>query len=476
MVAEYDRRRRLAGRRAQRDRAADVRAARRVLRVPRGQCRHRAELARSSPSGCSSRSGSRSSPAAPSGRPARAMSGCATRRPTNSSRRRSAGSAGSSSGPARTPDAPIPRDRIGPHGSPRCANATRTRRAGAVQGRCGVVPYATLARVGAVLIACGAVAIIVGTWRGYVVAREALGPMVHDDGDPTAAGDRRDFGRSWPGCRVRTFARRTAVAIGWLIVATFWSGAPGRRGLAGPMTGPVSRRGTEREAAPAGSTVLERCEAVIGIEVHCQLRTASKMFCGCSTAYDGAPPNSHTCPVCLGLPGALPAINRRAVERVLATGARDRGDDPRRDPLGPQELLLSRPAQGLPDQPVRPAARVGRPADVRDPTGRSRSGSPGPTSRRTRRSSSTPPGRTGRQVSLVDFNRSGVPLMEIVTEPDIRTRRGSAPLRRGAPAPAPGDRRVRCRHGAGPDAGRGERLAPAAAAPRRSGPGSRSRT
>ncbi len=44
------------------------------------------------------------------------------------------------------------------------------------------------------------------------------------------------------------------------------------------------------------------------------------MFCGCSTAYDGAPPNSHVCPVCLGLPGALPVINRRAVEHVLATG------------------------------------------------------------------------------------------------------------------------------------------------------------
>ena len=102
---------------------------------------------------------------------------------------------------------------------------------------------------------------------------------------------------------------------------------------------------------------LERYEAVIGIEVHCQLRTASKMFCGCSTDYDGAPPNTHVCPVCLGLPGALPTINRRAVEHVLATGVGDRGDRPGSDPLGSQELLLSGPAQGLPDQPVRPAAR-----------------------------------------------------------------------------------------------------------------------
>ena len=66
--------------------------------------------------------------------------------------------------------------------------------------------------------------------------------------------------------------------------------------------------------------ILVRYEPVIGIEVHCQLKTASKMFCGCSTADDGAPPNTHVCPVCLGLPGALPTINRAAVEHVLATG------------------------------------------------------------------------------------------------------------------------------------------------------------
>src|SRR6187431_1277400 len=68
------------------------------------------------------------------------------------------------------------------------------------------------------------------------------------------------------------------------------------------------------------TAALERYEAVIGIEVHSQLRTESKMFCSCSAEYDGAAPNTHTCPVCLGLPGALPTINRAAVEHVLATG------------------------------------------------------------------------------------------------------------------------------------------------------------
>jgi hypothetical protein len=74
--------------------------------------------------------------------------------------------------------------------------------------------------VGAVLVACGAIALVVGTWRGYVVAREALGPMVHDEGEPT----RRAIDATRPPLarmRVRAFARRTAVAVGWLVVATY---------------------------------------------------------------------------------------------------------------------------------------------------------------------------------------------------------------------------------------------------------------
>src|SRR5918997_5300305 len=61
-------------------------------------------------------------------------------------------------------------------------------------------------------------------------------------------------------------------------------------------------------------------EAVIGREVHSQLLTASKMFCGCSAEYAGAAPNTHVCPVCLGMPGVLPVINRRAVELTIMTG------------------------------------------------------------------------------------------------------------------------------------------------------------
>lgn len=74
--------------------------------------------------------------------------------------------------------------------------------------------------MGAVLIGCGIVTVAVGLWRGFVVARQALGPFVHDEGDPT----RRAIDATRPPLarmRVRTFARRTAVAIGWLIVATY---------------------------------------------------------------------------------------------------------------------------------------------------------------------------------------------------------------------------------------------------------------
>ena len=61
-------------------------------------------------------------------------------------------------------------------------------------------------------------------------------------------------------------------------------------------------------------------ETVIGLEVHAQLRTTSKMFCGCSAEYAGAPPNTHVCPVCLGLPGVLPVANDEGLRLTVLTG------------------------------------------------------------------------------------------------------------------------------------------------------------
>jgi aspartyl-tRNA(Asn)/glutamyl-tRNA(Gln) amidotransferase subunit B len=180
-------------------------------------------------------------------------------------------------------------------------------------------------------------------------------------------------------------------------------------------------------AAAMDTGALERYEAVIGIEIHCQLRTASKMFCGCSTEIDGAAPNSHCCPVCLGLPGVLPTINKTAVEYVIATGFAieaaiapttrwDRKnyfypDLPKGYQISQYQLPLASAGRLTFDTSEGPfTVRINR-AHLEEDTGRlihaELDGASG--------------GRPARRVSLIDFNRSGMPLMEIVTEPDIRT-------------------------------------------------------
>jgi aspartyl-tRNA(Asn)/glutamyl-tRNA(Gln) amidotransferase subunit B len=175
----------------------------------------------------------------------------------------------------------------------------------------------------------------------------------------------------------------------------------------------------------AVSPALERYEPVIGIEVHCQLKTASKMFCGCSNDYADAPPNTHTCPVCLGLPGTLPVINRKAVEHVLATGVAIGAETPaatrwdRKNyfypdlPKGYQISQYDLPlaAHGsLTVQTSEGAVTIGiTRAHLEEDTAKLVHGTD----------------EAGRRVSLVDFNRSGAPLMEIVTDPDVRSAEGA---------------------------------------------------
>ncbi|MEX2547551.1 MAG: Asp-tRNA(Asn)/Glu-tRNA(Gln) amidotransferase subunit GatB [Chloroflexota bacterium] len=169
--------------------------------------------------------------------------------------------------------------------------------------------------------------------------------------------------------------------------------------------------------APAAA----RYEVVIGVEIHVQLKTASKMFCGCSSDVRGASPNSLTCPVCLGLPGALPVINRRAVEHVLATGLA----------IGariPEVTRWDRKNYFYPDLPKGyqisqydlPLTSGGtltvETSDGPFEVGITRAHLEEDTARLLHQA-----GPDGGRVSLVDFNRSGIPLMEIVTDPVIRS-------------------------------------------------------
>jgi aspartyl-tRNA(Asn)/glutamyl-tRNA(Gln) amidotransferase subunit B len=189
--------------------------------------------------------------------------------------------------------------------------------------------------------------------------------------------------------------------------------------MSGPAVPVVSTAGPA--SGPGGSGAMARYEAVIGIEVHCQLRTVSKMFCACSTDYDGAPPNTHTCPVCLGLPGALPTINRQAVEHVLTTGLAIGATTPEMTRWDRKNYFYPDLPKGYQiSQYDLPLAAAGSLAfDT----------SEGPVTIRITRAHleedtaklihATSAG--GSRVSLVDFNRSGAPLMEIVTEPDVRS-------------------------------------------------------
>ena len=91
-------------------------------------------------------------------------------------------------------------------------------------------------------------------------------------------------------------------------------------------------------------------ETVIGLEVHCELRTETKLFCGCPNAF-GDEPNTNVCPVCLGLPGSLPVLNRQAVDYAIRIGTA-LNCQRAAVAFSPEELFLPGHAQGLPDKPI----------------------------------------------------------------------------------------------------------------------------
>jgi aspartyl-tRNA(Asn)/glutamyl-tRNA(Gln) amidotransferase subunit B len=160
-------------------------------------------------------------------------------------------------------------------------------------------------------------------------------------------------------------------------------------------------------------------ETVIGLEVHVELATATKLFCGCPNVF-GDEPNTNVCPVCLGLPGSLPVINERAVELAARVGlALDCEVLPsifaRKNyfyPDMPKDYQVSQY-----DRPINVAGRLDLPSGLR--VGITRAHLEEDTGKSTHVGTS---GRIhGAEHSLIDYNRAGVPLLEVVSEPDIRT-------------------------------------------------------
>ncbi len=160
-------------------------------------------------------------------------------------------------------------------------------------------------------------------------------------------------------------------------------------------------------------------EMVIGLEVHCELKTATKLFCGCPNMF-GDEPNTNVCPVCLGLPGSLPVLNQKAVELAMAIGTAlnceiRRSTFHRKNYFYPDQAKDYQISQY--DEPINVDGHLDLPdgttvgierAHMEEDTGKT--------------SHAGTSGRIhGSDYSLVDYNRSGVPLVEIVSRPDMRT-------------------------------------------------------
>jgi aspartyl-tRNA(Asn)/glutamyl-tRNA(Gln) amidotransferase subunit B len=158
-------------------------------------------------------------------------------------------------------------------------------------------------------------------------------------------------------------------------------------------------------------------ESVIGLEVHAQLKTKTKIFCSCSTLF-GAPPNTHTCPVCLGMPGVLPVLNKKVVEYALCMGLATNCTINRESRFARKNYFYPDLPKGYQiSQYELPIAENGF-VDIEINDNQKRIGI-------TRIHMEEDAGKLShdpnRPLSKVDFNRTGVPLIEIVSEPDIRT-------------------------------------------------------
>ena len=174
--------------------------------------------------------------------------------------------------------------------------------------------------------------------------------LLHRADEPRRDPGDLDPGRAWRRRRAPARARRASRSA---------SRSPPRPSASRSCWRPPTRSRARSASPPPRATPLPgregpvaELEAVIGLEIHVQLATRTKMFCGCELSF-GDEPNVHTCPICLAHPGVLPVPN----EEAIRYGAEDRPGARLRDrpalDLPPQELLLSRQPEGLPDQSVR---------------------------------------------------------------------------------------------------------------------------
>jgi aspartyl-tRNA(Asn)/glutamyl-tRNA(Gln) amidotransferase subunit B len=162
-------------------------------------------------------------------------------------------------------------------------------------------------------------------------------------------------------------------------------------------------------------------DVIIGLETHIQLSTASKMFCSCSADYANAAPNSHTCPICLGMPGVLPVINSKAIEYIVRFGLALNCNIPEYSKFDRKNYFYPDLVKGYQISQFDLPVCVNGWVDIEVNGETKRIGI-------TRVHQEEDTGKLvhmdtteGENYSLVDYNRCGVPLMECVSEPDIRS-------------------------------------------------------